>query len=103
VNRRFYGTVDLNPLPAKKQFAEIIDEVVQNFTTCPNDIVSIVVDIQLVAFELFKRNMTTGILNTIMDALAAQSTRSRHALASDKVRGGLKVVLLGSAMLYEAL
>ena len=41
--------VDLNPLLAKKQFAEIIDEVVQNFTTCPNDIVSIVVDIQAVA------------------------------------------------------
>jgi uncharacterized protein len=49
VNRRFYGTVDLNPLLAKKQFAEIIDEVVQNFTTRPNDIVSIVVDIQAVA------------------------------------------------------
>jgi hypothetical protein len=48
-NKRFYGTVNLDPLLAKKQFAEIIDEVVQNFTTRPNDIVSIVVEIQAVA------------------------------------------------------
>nr|WP_316643252.1 DUF499 domain-containing protein [uncultured Roseateles sp.] len=31
--RRFYGSIDLNPTLAKKQFADIVDEVVQQFTT----------------------------------------------------------------------
>ena len=38
-----------------------------------------------------------------MDALAAHSTMSRQALDSERVRTGLKDVLLGPAMLYEAL
>ena len=46
VNRLFYGAVDLDPLMAKKQFADIVDEVVQQFTTRPNDRVRIVVEIQ---------------------------------------------------------
>lgn len=38
-----------------------------------------------------------------MDALAAHSTMSRQALDSERVRTGQKDVLLGPAMLYEAL
>ena len=30
--RRFYGSIDLDPTLAKKQFADIVDEVVQQFT-----------------------------------------------------------------------
>jgi type I restriction enzyme R subunit len=41
--------------------------------------------------------------NAIMDALAAHSTMSKQALGSEKVREGLKDVLLGPAQLYEAL
>ncbi|MDP2806237.1 MAG: DEAD/DEAH box helicase family protein [Gallionellaceae bacterium] len=43
------------------------------------------------------------LMNAIMDALAAHSTMSKQALSSEKVRGGLKDVLLGPAQLYEAL
>lgn len=38
-----------------------------------------------------------------MDALSAHQTMSRQALDSDKVRDGLKDILLGPAQLYEAL
>jgi type I restriction enzyme R subunit len=42
-------------------------------------------------------------MNAIMDALSAHSSLSRQALGSEKVRSGLKDVLLGPAQLYEAL
>jgi type I restriction enzyme R subunit len=48
-------------------------------------------------------DLASGILNAIMDALAAHSTMSKQALESEKVRSGLKDVLLGPAQLYEAL
>jgi type I restriction enzyme, R subunit len=38
-----------------------------------------------------------------MDAFAAHSTMSKQALESERVRGGIKDVLLGPAQLYEAL
>lgn len=43
------------------------------------------------------------ILNAVMDALAAHTTMSKQALDSDRVRSGLKHILLGPARLYEAL
>jgi len=43
------------------------------------------------------------ILNAIMDAFAAHSVMSKQALDSEKIRSGLKDVLLGPAQLYEAL
>ena len=43
------------------------------------------------------------VLNAIMDALAAHSTMSKQALDSERVRQGLKDILLGPAQLYEAL
>jgi type I restriction enzyme R subunit len=43
------------------------------------------------------------MMNAIMDALAAHTTMSKQALDSEKVRGGLKDILLGPAKLYEAL
>jgi type I restriction enzyme R subunit len=42
-------------------------------------------------------------MNAIMDAFDAFSTMSKQAIDSDKVRLGLKHVLLGPAQLYEAL
>lgn len=48
-------------------------------------------------------DLTKGILNAIMDALSAHSEMSKQALGSEKVRNGLKDVLLGPAGLYEAL
>lgn len=48
-------------------------------------------------------DLAKGIEIAIMDAFAAHSTMSRQALDSEKVRQGLKDVLLGPAQLYEAL
>jgi type I restriction enzyme R subunit len=47
--------------------------------------------------------LSKEIMNAIMDALAAHTTMSRQALESERVREGLKDVLLGPAQLYEAL
>ena len=43
------------------------------------------------------------LMNAIMDALSAHTTMSKQALDSEKVRSGLKDILLGPARLYEAL
>jgi type I restriction enzyme R subunit len=42
-------------------------------------------------------------MNAIMDAFAAHTTMSKQALDSEKVRTGLRDILLGPAQLYEAL
>ena len=47
--------------------------------------------------------LSTEITNAVMDALAAHEAMSKQALASERVREGLKDVLLGPAQLYEAL
>ena len=48
-------------------------------------------------------DLSGEIMNAIMDALAAHTTMSKHALDSEKVRDGLRAILLGPARLYEAL
>lgn len=44
--RRFYGSLDLDPILAKKQFADLVDEVVLQFTSRPGVKVRIAVEIQ---------------------------------------------------------
>lgn len=48
-------------------------------------------------------DLKTEIMNAIMDAFAAHSTMSKQALDSERVRVGLRDILLGPAQLYEAL
>jgi len=48
-------------------------------------------------------DLDSELLNAIMDALAAHNTMSKQALDSQRVRSGLKSILLGPAGLYEAL
>lgn len=48
-------------------------------------------------------DLAKEIMNAIMDALAAHGTMSKQALDSERVRSGLKDVLLGPAQLYESL
>ena len=48
-------------------------------------------------------DLANELMNAIMDALSAHGTMSKQALDSEKVRGGLKDILLGPAQLYEAL
>jgi type I restriction enzyme R subunit len=48
-------------------------------------------------------DLASGILDAIMDALAAHNTMSSQALESEKVRSDLRDVLLGPGQLYESL
>ena len=48
-------------------------------------------------------DLANELMNAIMDAFAAHTTMSKQALDSERVRGGLKDILLGPAQLYEAL
>ena len=43
------------------------------------------------------------LMNAIIDAFAAHTTMSKQALDSERVRNGLRTILLGPAQLYEAL
>ena len=54
-------------------------------------------------FANFADALEAELMNAIMDALAAHTTMSTQALESERVREGLKDVLLGPAQLYEAL
>ena len=42
-------------------------------------------------------------MNAIIDAFAAHSTMSKQTLDSERVRNGLRDILLGPAQIYEAL
>jgi type I restriction enzyme, R subunit len=48
-------------------------------------------------------DLKDALMHAIMDALEAHTTMSTQALDSDRVRDGLKDILLGPAQLYEAL
>ncbi|HEY8084044.1 MAG TPA: type I restriction endonuclease [Methylophilaceae bacterium] len=48
-------------------------------------------------------DFSSELMNAIMDALSAHTTMSKQALDSEKVRSGLRDVLLGPAKLYEEL
>jgi type I restriction enzyme R subunit len=48
-------------------------------------------------------DLSSELMNAIMDAFAAHTTMSKQALDSEKVRTGLRDILLGPAKLYEAL
>lgn len=50
---RFYGVIELDPVRAKLQFAEVVDEVVAQFTALPGAKVRIQVDINADAAEGF--------------------------------------------------
>ena len=43
--KRFYGTIDLDPFLAKKQFADVVDEVIEQFTQRPGVKVQIAIEI----------------------------------------------------------
>lgn len=44
--RRFYGAIELDPIQAKKQFADLVDEVILQFTSRPDVKVKIAIEIQ---------------------------------------------------------
>ena len=48
-------------------------------------------------------DLRKALMDAIIDAMSAHESMSKQALNSEKVREGLKEVLLGPAQLYEAL
>ena len=46
VRKHFYANIDLDPIQAKKQFADLVDEVVLQFTSRPGVKVKIAIEIQ---------------------------------------------------------
>jgi len=46
LRKRFYGSIDLDAIQAKKQFADLVDEVVQQFTIRPGVKVQIAIELQ---------------------------------------------------------
>jgi hypothetical protein len=57
----------------------------------------------VIAVAAASPTLSKELTNAIIDALAAHTTMSKQALDSERVREGLKDVLLGPAQLYEAL
>ena len=57
VKRHFYGHIDLDPILAKKQFADLVDEVVQPFTTQTGVKVRISIEIQADSGHGFDDNL----------------------------------------------
>lgn len=48
-------------------------------------------------------NNLARLFSKLMDAFAAHSSMTKQAMDSEKVRSGLRDILLGPAQLYEAL
>jgi predicted AAA+ superfamily ATPase len=46
IKKQFYGSIELDPIKAKKQFADLVDEVVLHFTSRLGDKVRITIEIQ---------------------------------------------------------
>jgi len=57
----FYATVRLDPVKAKFDFAQIVDEVVQHFTTKPSAVVTISVEIQAEDSTGFEDNIQRAV------------------------------------------
>ena len=46
IKKQFYGSIELDPILAKKQFADLVDEVILQFTSRPGVKVKIAIEIQ---------------------------------------------------------
>ena len=61
MKHRFYGKITLDPIQAKKQFADLVDEVVINFTKRAGVDVQITVEIHAESPEGFDDNIQRTI------------------------------------------
>ncbi len=59
--KRFYGSIELDPILAKKQFADLVDEVVQQFTSRPGVAVRISVEVQADSTTGFDDNLQRAV------------------------------------------
>ena len=68
VMKQFYGSIELDPVQAKKQFADLVDEVVQQFTVHPDIKVTIAIEIQAKSaggFDASLQRVVTENCNTL--------------------------------------
>jgi predicted AAA+ superfamily ATPase len=79
VARRFYGVVDLDPIQAKRQFADLIDEVVQHFTSRPGTVVRIAVEIGAESVQGFE----DGLQRTVRENCRVLRFRNAEFEAGD--------------------
>lgn len=61
IKTQFYSNIDLNPISAKADFADIMDEVVQQFTARTGMDVTISVEIQAKSSEGFDENLQRSV------------------------------------------
>ena len=55
--KRFYGTIDIDPITATMTFSNVVNEVLQNFTSKPGSKVTISVEIQAALEEGYDENL----------------------------------------------
>lgn len=60
-NTIFYGSTDLDPVQAKKQFADLADEVLQQFAILPSARVTISVEIRAESSDGFASNLQRAV------------------------------------------
>ena len=61
VKKQFYGSVELDPIQAKKQFADLVDEVILQFTSRPGIKVKIAIEIQAETAAGFEDNLQRAV------------------------------------------
>jgi hypothetical protein len=61
--KRFYGTVELDPIRASRDAQQIVDEVVQHLTSLPNATVEVTIDIRATASDGFPE----GTVHTVTE------------------------------------
>lgn len=61
VKKRFYASIELNPVLAKKQFADVVDEVVQQFTARADVRVQIAIEIQTESASGFDEGLQRAV------------------------------------------
>jgi hypothetical protein len=61
VKKQFYGSIELNPILAKKQFADLVDEVVQQFTIRTGVKVKIAIEIRAESMTGFDDSLQRGV------------------------------------------
>ena len=61
LKKQFYGNIELDPIQAKKQFADLVDEVILQFTSRPGVKVRIVIEIQAETATGFDDNVQRAV------------------------------------------
>jgi uncharacterized protein len=61
IKKQFYGSIELDPIQAKKQFADLVDEVILQFTSRPGIKVRIAIEIQAETATGFDDNVQRAV------------------------------------------